>query len=203
MDLEWRLFRQIAFDLLLLGWGIFAWIFYRKIAGRKEASPPDKAKRRRSLWGMLLQGLGIGLVWASRRPWNVPLFPWPLWIETIALVLAIAVLAASLWMTHSALTVLGNEWSLSARVVEGHKLARDGAYGLVRHPIYTGLFGMLLATGIIYSDWRAIAGASVLYLAGTYVRVWQEEDLLRKQFGREYDQYARSVPAFLPRLWRS
>ncbi|MBO0858757.1 MAG: hypothetical protein J2P21_09870 [Chloracidobacterium sp.] len=32
-------------------------------------------------------------------------------------------------------------------MVEGHALIIEGPYRFVRHPIYTGLFGMLLATG--------------------------------------------------------
>ncbi len=34
--------------------------------------------------------------------------------------------------------------------------------------------------------------------AGTVMRIRSEEKLLREQFGSEYEEYAREVPAFIP-----
>jgi protein-S-isoprenylcysteine O-methyltransferase Ste14 len=45
---------------------------------------------------------------------------------------------------------LGRFWSSAITRKEGHRVIDTGPYGLVRHPIYTGLIGAILATG----DWR-------------------------------------------------
>ena len=37
-------------------------------------------------------------------------------------------------------------WSMDAAVKEGHRLRTEGPYGITRHPIYTGLLGMLLGS---------------------------------------------------------
>jgi protein-S-isoprenylcysteine O-methyltransferase Ste14 len=42
----------------------------------------------------------------------------------------------------SAVRALEKEWSVTARLVEDHKLATHGPYRLVRHPIYTGIMGL-------------------------------------------------------------
>ena len=37
-------------------------------------------------------------------------------------------------------------WSAAPAVKEGHQLRTSGPYAITRHPIYTGLLGMLLGT---------------------------------------------------------
>jgi protein-S-isoprenylcysteine O-methyltransferase Ste14 len=49
-------------------------------------------------------------------------------------------------LTGSAVCALGKQWSIAARVVEGHELITDGPYRIVRHPIYAGMLGLLVAT---------------------------------------------------------
>jgi protein-S-isoprenylcysteine O-methyltransferase Ste14 len=77
-------------------------------------------------------------------------------------------------------------------------LVTDGPYALVRHPIYTGMFGMLLATGLAVSRWHFLLAGAGLYWLGTVIRTRVEERLLRSAFGAAYDDYARRVPALIP-----
>jgi len=106
----------------------------------------------------------------------------------------------SVWFCSAAIRTLGKQWSLAARVVEGHKLVTEGPYSIVRNPIYTGMFGMLLATGLAVSHWIGVAFAIVVFAIGTFIRVRSEERLLREMFGPEFEAYARKVPAVIPFL---
>jgi protein-S-isoprenylcysteine O-methyltransferase Ste14 len=63
------------------------------------------------------------------------------------------------------------------------------------------MFGMMLATGLLITQWFALLAASLLLVAGTYVRVRAEERLLRSAFGAGFEAYAGKVPAFLPGIW--
>jgi protein-S-isoprenylcysteine O-methyltransferase Ste14 len=96
---------------------------------------------------------------------------------------------------------LGKEWSITARMVEDHKLATEGPYARVRHPIYTGMLGMLIATGLAISHWIALIAAIVIFAIGTLIRVRIEERLLRETFGQQFEDYARHVPAVLPGIF--
>ena len=49
--------------------------------------------------------------------------------------------------------MLGKQWALVARVPEGRKFLTEGPYARVCNPIYSGMFGMLLATGLAVSRW--------------------------------------------------
>ena len=64
------------------------------------------------------------------------------------------------------------------------------------------LLGLLVATGMALADWRALALAILVYLAGTLWRASREERLLREAFGPAYASYAARVPRLLPRFTR-
>ena len=115
-------------------------------------------------------------------------------------VLAMVLAVASVWFCAAAVRTLGKQWSLAARVLEGHKLVTEGPYNVVRNPIYTGMFGMLLATGLAVSHWIGLSIAIVVFAIGTFIRVRSEEKLLREAFGAEFEEYSRRVPAVIPFL---
>ncbi|MGI9088170.1 MAG: methyltransferase family protein [Chthoniobacterales bacterium] len=58
--------------------------------------------------------------------------------------------AASVWLVLAAVRTLGKNWSLAARVTTDHELIETGPYARVRHPIYTGMLGMLIADGLVF-----------------------------------------------------
>jgi len=187
----------LAFVAILLAWLAFVITF---LGHKKPPSPPDKKRDPSSILGIVLQGLGYAAVWIVRRPWFTPMFGSNRSLE-IALALSTVLLAAgSVWFCSAAIRTLGQQWSLAARVVEGHKLVTKGPYSIVRNPIYTGMFGMLLATGLAVSHWIGLGLAIAVFAIGTFIRVRSEERLLREMFGREFDDYARKVPAVIPFL---
>jgi protein-S-isoprenylcysteine O-methyltransferase Ste14 len=96
---------------------------------------------------------------------------------------------------------LGKQWALAARLVEGHELIQDGPYRFVRNPIYTGMFGMLVATGLAAGRWFNLLIAIVMFAVGTYIRIRSEERLLRQAFGSKFEVYARDVPALIPGIY--
>lgn len=123
---------------------------------------------------------------------------------TVEIALAIVTMAIALfssWLSLAAVRALGKQWALVARVVEGHKLITGGPYRRVRNPIYLGMFGMMLATGLAFSTWWMLPVAAVIFLLGTTIRVRREERLLRETFGEEFELYAQRVPALFPRLF--
>ncbi|MGO9762784.1 MAG: methyltransferase family protein [Solirubrobacteraceae bacterium] len=60
------------------------------------------------------------------------------------LVLLLICTAFALW----ARVTLGTMWSSTALVREHHRLRTSGPYAVTRHPIYTGLLGMMLGTAL-------------------------------------------------------
>lgn len=189
---------RLVFVIVMICWFLFAGVF---LLWKKPASPPDQRREPDSLFGLALQGIAFGLVWGVRRPPLSHVVPGSMTLSIMAGVLAICAAIGSVWLIMMALKTLGKEWSLTARLVEGHKLAMSGPYAYVRHPIYSGMLGMLLATGLAVSRWPALVAALVVFFVGTTIRVRREEKLLREAFGEQFENYERKVWSIVPGLY--
>ena len=78
-------------------------------------------------------------------------------------------------------------------------LHEDGLYGLVRHPLMTGLLLAFWATPHMGAGHLLFALGASCYVA---VGIAFEERDLRESFGTAYDVYAARVPALVPGLRR-
>ncbi len=189
---------KLVSGVVIVCWLVFLGIFLFR---RKPDLVAEQKRDRGSIVGFVLQGLSLAMVWGVRRPPSTPFVPGGKAVEIVVSLVAIVSAVASVVIILAAVRVLGKEWSITARVVEGHRLATEGPYHFVRHPIYTGMLGMLLANGIAISSWPALLVALVILFIGTVIRVRSEERLLREAFGSEFDTYARKVPAIVPGLY--
>ena len=185
-----RVLFNAAFLSIVAAWIVMA------VATVFRPRPPQAREVRRGgsgwVWGFVLQVLSIAMVWTWRRPEP----PSPL-VSVVAVLLA----AASVAVILAAQRALGRQFAYQARLVEGHRLITAGPYHYVRNPIYTALFGLALATGLVLSRWLVIPIFAVFYVAGTLMRIRIEERLLRAGFGPEFEDYARRVPALIPLPW--
>lgn len=188
----------IVFVMVMLCWFAFAGIF---IFRKKQPNAPDQKRDRTSIPGVALQALAYAIVWTVHRQFFTPLVAGVEWLELLSAAVAIVAAIGSVVLIMAAVKTLGKEWSITARMVENHKLATEGPYARVRHPIYTGMLGMLLATGLAISHWIALVAAIVIFAIGTLIRVRIEERLLRETFGQRFEEYARHVPALLPGIF--
>ena len=200
MVIRFEIWPALAFAVVMLSWLAFI-VAFASFLGKKAPSAPDSKRERTSIVGIALQGVGYAIVWTLRRPPFTPIVSSSKIVEVALAVLTMALAIGSVWFVSAAVRTLGKQWSLAARVLEGHKLITEGPYSVVRNPIYTGMFGMLLATGLAISHWIGLLIAIVVFAIGTAIRVHSEERLLRGAFGEEFEAYARRVPAVVPFLF--
>jgi protein-S-isoprenylcysteine O-methyltransferase Ste14 len=114
----------------------------------------------------------------------------------IAVVVAVAGLAFTWW----ARIHLGRLWSSNVARKADHHVVDSGPYGVVRHPIYTGITLATIATAVMRGTVAGWAGVAIM-TAGWYIKARLEEGFLREQLGAEaYDAYARRVPMLVPFL---
>ncbi len=117
------------------------------------------------------------------------------WAELIGLVLLVASTAFAIW----ARLALGSMWSVGPEVGGDRSLRTRGPYGVTRHPIYTGLLGMIAGTTLLAGGHELVALA-VVGLVLFEIKIYREERLMIATFPDEYAAYRRRVPQIVPGL---
>ena len=90
---------------------------------------------------------------------------------------------------------------------EGGQLLTDGAFSVVRHPLYAAWIGLIIPGVVLFfRSWLILVVPFVSYVAFVaFIR--EEEDYLRKHFGKDFLEYRSRVcmlfPLRLPRRSRS
>jgi protein-S-isoprenylcysteine O-methyltransferase Ste14 len=93
---------------------------------------------------------------------------------------------------------LGSLWSGQVTTKADHRVVDRGPYGLVRHPIYTGILLAVFATAAAKGTVPGLAGAALITL-GIWMKARLEERWLREQLGADaYDTYRQRVPMLVP-----
>jgi protein-S-isoprenylcysteine O-methyltransferase Ste14 len=180
-----------AYFIAGAGWILYMTPFLLRYARRNKARAVKRDRRAR--WGMPFIAVAYSLLWQGSF-WMRSPAPWRIAVAVLFF-LAACVLA---W---SSLTVLGRQWRFDAAVNADHRLVQSGPYRLIRHPIYTSLFCVLLGTGaLLVTPLSLLLPAFLALTIGTEIRVRIEDKLLAAQFGGEFLEYQRRVPAYIPFL---
>jgi protein-S-isoprenylcysteine O-methyltransferase Ste14 len=175
-----------AYAILVVGWLLWmAPFFFIKRSGNAA-----KQVDRRARWGIVIVAIGYSLLWQGKF-WERHPQPWQ-----IAASIAFFILGSLLSWTGS--RALGRQWRIDAGLSSDHELIVAGPYRFVRHPIYTSMLCVLLATGIVVTPPLLFLAAIILFLVGTEIRVRIEDRLLASQFGETFEDYRRRVPAYIP-----
>lgn len=118
---------------------------------------------------------------------------WQPELALLGALLAVASTALLLW----ARWVLGVMWASIPLVHEHHELRTEGPYRIVRHPIYTGLLGLVLGgmSACGFGVWIVFLAAAVPWLLR---RVRMEDGMMADRFGASYEAYRARVPALIP-----
>ncbi|MCL4485981.1 MAG: isoprenylcysteine carboxylmethyltransferase family protein [Nitrospirae bacterium] len=151
------------------------------------------------------------------------LHPFPLWAEILrilgegrkgisagmrhlALLLPVGLYVGALMMRLSATITLGSKtvWGSEPR---SSQMVREGLFSCIRHPLYAGSAGMIFSLSLMSSPEGAaiLSGGGILFLV---FLARHEEGLLLRNLP-EYEEYRKTVPAFIPskigacRIWEA
>jgi protein-S-isoprenylcysteine O-methyltransferase Ste14 len=93
---------------------------------------------------------------------------------------------------------LGSLWSGWITRKADHRVIDTGPYGIVRHPIYTGILLAVYATAAAKGTILGLLGALLITL-GLWMKARLEEGWLRRELDPgAYDGYRRKVPMLVP-----
>lgn len=187
---------ETAIQAMWLAWWI-SWLAAAAWSDRAVKRPPTRLQ----ITYRVLAALGTVLLFGTfRHELRVELILWRI-PNALAWTMAALVLTGLLF-TWWARIHLGRLWSSSVTRKADHRVVDTGPYGVVRHPIYTGIILASFATAAMRGTALAWLGACVM-TAGWVIKARLEEAFLRDQLGAEtYGEYARRVPMLVPRPGR-
>jgi protein-S-isoprenylcysteine O-methyltransferase Ste14 len=175
-------------------WGIFfvVWVL-AAIFTKRTVYHESGARRLRYMvpivigWYLLFRGQKLPY------PLNAHIIPETDSSLIIAAILCICGVGFCVW----ARAVLGRNWSGTVTLKEGHELIVRGPYRLVRHPIYTGLLAMLIATALEQGYIAGMIGVLVVFVS-LWIKLSDEEEVMTRQFPQEYAAYRERVKRIIP-----
>lgn len=189
---------KISFAITIIMWIVFA-IGFLLLKRRQKQN--EQKKNKLAMIGMMLEGVGFAFVFTVRREPFTNIFQMNSSIQILLTIFSGILAIASVWLGLSAVKTLGKQWNIKAQIIEGHELITTGPYKIVRHPIYSALFGLLIVTGYSMTLLWAFIIAIVFYFIGTIFRTRVEEQLLIQHFGDQYEKYKKKVPAIIPYIY--
>ena len=142
------------------------------------------------LGNFILPMIYILTPWLSFADYRLP--DWAGWLGLLVLAGALVVF----WRSH---IDLGQNWSPTLQIREGHSLMTNGLYRYIRHPMYASQWLWVIAQALLLQNWIAGVGGLVLFLPMYFLRVPQEEQMMLNEFGETYRAYMQRTGRVLPR----
>lgn len=99
-----------------------------------------------------------------------------------------------------AITTLGKYFTFNIIIQPDHHLIRTGIYKYIRHPSYAGLLLVFCGMGLYFLNWLSLVILVVPITAVLLYRIYIEEQLMRKAFGKFYIDYCAKTKRLIPGL---
>ena len=184
----------LVLNIISVCWILFAVIWLlAAFATKQTVYKESRAQRLRYTIPILLGGFLLAKGHRLSDPLNHRVIPQVAALAWSGAVLCVAGLAFCIWARFT----LGRNWSGLVTLKGGHELIISGPYALVRHPIYTGLLTMFVATVTVVGHVAGII-AMPFVLVSFWIKLRHEERLMLKQFPNEYAAYQQRVKRIIP-----
>lgn len=95
---------------------------------------------------------------------------------------------------------LGRQYSAEVTIQKDHRLITAGPYRWIRHPRYLGAALLSLGLSLAFRSWVGLA-AGLLVLGVLLFRIHDEEALLHREFGEEWERYAQKSSRMMPGIF--
>ena len=114
--------------------------------------------------------------------------------------LGLVLIALGYGLVYWSGVLLGRQYSAEVTIQERHELIMRGVYGYIRHPRYLGVILLALGMSLLFRSWLGVLAS--LPLAGALLfRIRDEEELMQKEFGKEWEAYCRRTWRLIPFLF--
>lgn len=175
--------------------GLIAGTLIRLGTRHRSDKPSGKPTVDSFLLGLTFFGMGvIPIVYILSPVLNFFAYNIPFWSGYLGTVL----LAGSLLLLWRAHADLGQNWSITPRIIPNQQLVTSGIYQYLRHPMYAAYWLWSFAQPLLLHNWLAGFSMMAAYAPLYFYRIPREEKMLLQAFGEQYREYMKTTPAILP-----
>jgi len=173
---------------------------YRQHGGPSRALKVVKSRKgalERVLLTLVSLGFLIPLIWVATPVLAFADYP----LRPVPFIGGILCLVLGLWLFHRSHADLGTNWSMTLEVREKHQLVTRGIYRLVRHPMYLSILLYSAGQALVLPNWLAGLSYGVAFVLLFAFRVGPEEQMMREEFGKDYEAYMARTNRLVPGVW--
>lgn len=121
------------------------------------------------------------------------------WVRGIGIPIA----AIGIMVTFASQLSMGDQWRIGVDSDEETDLVTDGAFGVVRNPIFSAMIIVAIGLAVMVPNPISVAGVVLLVVAIELQVRSVEEPYLRRVHGSSYTTYAKRVGRLVPGVGRS
>lgn len=92
---------------------------------------------------------------------------------------------------------LGRQYSADVTIQEDHHLITNNIYRYIRHPRYLGIIALSIGISCVFRSWVGLL-ATTFFLAMLLFRIKDEEKVMQKEFGAEWEAYCKHSWRLIP-----
>jgi protein-S-isoprenylcysteine O-methyltransferase Ste14 len=194
------IYPRLVFVLAAAVPGLAEAYYVIKVGGRNNLSKGEESKlvRRQSVVLLVIAPLFFGtlflLPFADRRSIGVMI------VSQLVRWLGLVLCVLGFVLTSWARAALGRMYSGQVTIQESHQLIKTGLYRYVRHPIYLGMLCFALGLSFLFRSWIGLV-VMIPIVGGLLLRIKDEEGVLHKEFGSEWEAYCKRSWRFIPYLY--
>jgi protein-S-isoprenylcysteine O-methyltransferase Ste14 len=120
----------------------------------------------------------------------------PFWNSKILNIIAIPICTISLIWFGITLKTFGNSFRIGIDEKTNNQLITDGTFALSRNPVFLAFIVFFLGIFLTYSNLATMV-FFVLLVIMVHRQILNEENFLKKHYGKEYEEYCKKVRRYI------
>lgn len=187
---------KIAYIVILVGTSIIRYPHEKRNKANSIIKDNKTTLEKALLFVVFLGMMILPLLYILTSLFSFANYTLPLYAQITGVVLILP----TLWLFYRSHKDLGLNWSVTLEIREGHNIVDTGVYKHIRHPMYSAIWLWGIAQTLLLHNY--IAGFSGLISFGMlyFFRVQEEEKMMLKEFGEEYQAYKKRTKRIIPFL---
>ncbi|MCE7793125.1 isoprenylcysteine carboxylmethyltransferase family protein [Salipaludibacillus sp. CUR1] len=174
----------------------FIWLAEFIVFRNRKPGEKKKSEETFTFSGILLSVLAVITASVFSRELNI-------WLIESSLVLWVGLLiyGTGTGLRYWGIIKLGKQFTRHVNVAEEDTIVSSGPFRMMRHPLYTGLFFILLGISTSMGSIAGLLLVFIVFMPFLLRRIRLEEKMLTETFGEEYKDWAGSRYRLIPFLY--